>query len=195
MPRLSKPLERAVLRRYAELAGGRDALIGWIDEALSETKPRRGRKRYGERYTIATLQQLAEAKPKDRTKIFEQLIDEGRIGGIGQRKSIVKRADRNFRKMEKQLELSFSQFKAAFDQLGNQLGQLKDSIRARIESQQRVKAKEYTRSLVTKTRGSHDDTGSGSPRTTKQARPRSRTKSTRPASSRRGRTTASCRRR
>ena len=173
MPRPSKPLERAVLRRYAELAGGRDALIGWIDEALSETKPRRGRKRYGERYTIATLEQLAEAKPKDRTKIFEQLIDEGRIGGIGQRKSIVKRADRNFRKMEKQLEPSLSQFKAAFDQLANQLGnqldQLRDSIRARIESQRRVKAKEYTRSLVTKTRGSHDDTGSGSPRTTKQA--------------------------
>src|SRR5260370_808660 len=84
MPRPSKSAERLMLRRYAEAAGGRDALIGWIDEALSETKPQRGRKRYKERYSIATLERLFEAKPKDRARIFEQLIDEGRIGGIGQ---------------------------------------------------------------------------------------------------------------
>jgi hypothetical protein len=104
MPRPSKSTERAVLRRYADAAGGRDALIGWIDAALSETKPQRGRKRYTERYSIAVLKRLAEAEPKDRVKIFDQLIDEGRIGGIGQRKSIVERARRNFRKGEKQLE-------------------------------------------------------------------------------------------
>jgi hypothetical protein len=187
MPRPSKPLERAVLRRYAELAGGRDALIGWIDEALSETKPRRGRKRYEERYTIDTLQRLAEAKPKDRTKIFEQLIDERRIGGIGQRKSIVKRADRNLRKVVKQLEPSLSQFKAAFDQLANQLGQFRDSIRVRIESQQRVTASEYTRSLETTnlTRGSsNDSSGVRAQEAPKPRRSRRRAKSTRPTRSR-----------
>jgi hypothetical protein len=95
MPRQPTSTE---LRRFVGAAGGRDALIRLIDEALSEAKPRRGRERYRERYTIGTLERLAKAKPKDRVKIFEQLIDEGRIGGIGTKKSIAQRAGRNFHK-------------------------------------------------------------------------------------------------
>ena len=107
--------------------------------------------------------------------------------GIGQRKSIVKRADRNLRKMEKQLEPSLSQFKAAFDQLANQLGQLRDSIRARIESEQRMTASEYTRSLETTnlTRGSsNDSSGVRAQEAPKPRRSRRRAKSTRPTRSR-----------
>jgi hypothetical protein len=55
MPRQPTSTE---LRRYVEAAGGRDALIRLIDEALSEAKPRRGRKWYKERYTIGTLERL-----------------------------------------------------------------------------------------------------------------------------------------
>ena len=45
MPRPSTRAERVALLRYAEAAGGRDALIGWIEEALKEGKQRAGRKR------------------------------------------------------------------------------------------------------------------------------------------------------
>jgi hypothetical protein len=170
MPHPSKRAERVVLRRYADAAGGRDALIRWIDEALSEAKPRRGRKRYVERYKIATLLLLAEAKPKDRTKIFEQLIDEGHIKGVTSvRKSLVERARRNFRKAEKELSETVKKFKDAFDQL-----QLSDSIRAQIESQQRVKASGYNCPSVKQIDGRKHDTGRGrAPSAPERARPRS----------------------
>jgi hypothetical protein len=134
MPRRPTPTE---LRRYVKAAGGRDALVRLIDDALSEAKPRRGRKRYQERYTIDIIERLAGAKPKDRVKIFQQLIDEGRIGGIGERKSIVKRANRNFRKGEKKLAETIGKLKEAFDQLrftDEQLAQLRDLTRARVKS-------------------------------------------------------------
>lgn len=169
MPR--KPTS-AELRR----AGGRDELIRLIDEALSEPKPRRGRKRYKERYTLDTLEQLAEAKPKDRAKIFEHLIDEGRIDGIGSPPSIVKRANRNFRKLEKQLIETANKFKAAFDKLrltDDQVVQLKDSIRARIESQQRVKPGGYTCPSETQPDGKkYDPPRSRAPSPPKRTRPR-----------------------
>jgi hypothetical protein len=181
MPRPPKPAERRVLRRYADAAGGRDALIGWIDEALSETKPQRGRKRYEERYTIAMLKRLAEAEPKDRARIFEQLIDEGRIGGVGQRKSILERARRNFRKGEKQLVETASKFKAAFDQLGR----LTDSFRARIESQQPMKASAYSCPQVRQPDGkAHDTSGSRTPSPPKRTRPRQSRRSSSPKLSR-----------
>jgi hypothetical protein len=180
MPRPSTRGERVVLLRYAEAAGGRDALIGWIDEALKEGKQRAGRKRYKERYSIDTYERLAETKPKDRTKIFEQLIDEGRIEGIGSRPSIVKRAKRNFRKGEKQLVETMSKFKAAFDKLrftDDQLAQLKDFIRAQIESRreslQRVNTRGYTCPSDTQSDGSkHDTPRSGALSPPKRIRPR-----------------------
>jgi hypothetical protein len=192
MPRPSNPAERIVLRRFAKAAGGREALIGWIDEALKEGRQRSGPKGFEERYTVATLMRLAEAKPKDRTKMFEQLLAEGRIGGIGTPESIVERARRNFKKGEKQLETSLNHAKAALSPLEtslnqakaafDQLGRLIDSLRTRNESPNHMKPHESTRSLETKTRGPHDDSGSKAPRPSKRARPRSRTKSTRPAS-------------
>jgi len=180
MPRPSTRAERVALLRYAEAAGGRDALIGWIEEALKEGKQRAGRKRYKERYSIATYERLAEAKPKDRAKIFEQLMDEGRIEGIGSRPSIVKRAKRNFRKGEKQLVETMNKFKAAFDKLrftDDQLAQLKDSIRARIESRCEtlpgVNARGYTCPSDTQSDGKkHDTPRSRAPSPPKRTRPR-----------------------
>src|SRR5713101_3193902 len=184
MPRPSKSAERVVLRRYAEAAGGRDALIGWIDAALSETQPQRGRKRYTERYSIALFEMLAEAKPKDRVKIFEQLIDEGRIGGIGTKKSIVQRAGRNFRKGEKQLAQTIGKFKEAFDQLhftNDQLAQLRDLIRARIKSQQAMRAGAYSCPQVTQPDvKAHDTPGSRTPSSPKRTRPRQSRRSSSP---------------
>jgi hypothetical protein len=184
MPRPSKSAERVVLRRYAKAAGGRDALIGWIDAALSETQPQRGRKRYSERYSIALIERLAEANPKDRVEIFQQLIDEGRIGGIGTKKSIVQRATRNFRKGEKKLIEMVSKFKEAFDQFrftDHQLAQLRDSIRARIESQQRVKARGYPRPQVTQPDGkAYDTSGSRTPSPPERTRSRQSRRSSRP---------------
>jgi hypothetical protein len=178
MPR--KPLRKptsAELRRAVEAFGGRDAFIRRVDEALSETKPRRGRERYEDRYTDDTLMRLLEAKPKDRTRIFQQLIDEGRIRGVtSNRKSLVERARRNFKKAEKPLAEAASKFKAASDQLSQLAQRFTDSIRALIESTDRLKVRGYTRSLVTKTRGSHEAARGRSPSPPKRIRPRRRTR-------------------